>query len=283
MHSIKAIIKNKLTKVVKEKVVVPCMEGHYLDNRCAFITGGSSGIGFAIAESFLKNGASVIITGRNQSNLEIAKTSLIDKTRCSSDSVSIGVLDIADVVNVENNLFNIISQTKKIVDIFVNNAGVNGGEMFPNTKEEDYDRILDTNLKGMYFVSQAAAKYMVSNAIKGNILNITSSSALRPAISPYIVSKWGERGLTLGMAKKYLPYGIIVNGIAPGSTMTPMLRRENIDDLYLDYSPSKRYLIPEEIGNIATILVSQMGRMIVGDTVYMTGGAGLLTFDDMTY
>lgn len=283
MRSVQSIIKKKLIKVVKEKVTVPCMEGHYLDGRCALVTGGSSGIGFAIAEAFLKNGACVLITGRNRSKLEAAKISLLHKTNCSSDAVAIGVLDIADAGSIERNLLSLISQTKRNVDIFVNNAGVNGGELFPNTNEEDYDRILDTNLKGMYFVSQAAAKYMVNNGIQGNLLNVTSSSALRPAISPYIVSKWGERGLTLGMAKKYLPYGIIVNGIAPGSTMTPMLRKDNTNDLYLDYSPSKRYLCPEEIGNMATVLVSQMGRMIVGDTIYMTGGAGLLTFDDMTY
>ena len=85
---------------------------------------------------------------------------------------------------------------------------------FPNTNEKDYDTILDTNLKGVYFFSQEIAQYMIRKSIKGNILNIVSSSALRPAISPYIIAKWGERGLTLGMAKKYLPYGIIVNGLA---------------------------------------------------------------------
>ncbi|WP_347460534.1 SDR family oxidoreductase [Clostridium sp. DMHC 10] len=155
--------------------------------------------------------------------------------------------------------------------------------MFPDTSEEDYDRVLETNLKGMYFLSQEIAKYMVDNKIKGNILNITSSSALRPGISPYIVSKWGERSLTLGMAKKYLPYGIIVNGLAPGSTLTPMLRKDEENDLNLDYSPSKRYAAPEEIGNLATVLVSSMGRMIVGDTIYATGGAGVITYDDTTY
>ena len=169
------------------------------------------------------------------------------------------------------------------IDIFVNNAGINGGDMFPNTKEEDYDRILETNLKGMYFISQEIANYMINNEIEGNILNITSSSSLRPAISPYIISKWGERGLTLGMAKKYLPYGIVVNGLAPGSTLTPMLKKDAENDLNLDYSPAGRYAAPEEIGNLATVLVSNMGRMIVGDTIYATGGAGVITFDDMTY
>lgn len=132
-------------------------------------------------------------------------------------------------------------------------------------------------------MSQAIINYMITNKIKGNILNVTSSSALRPAISPYILSKWGERGLTLGMAKKYLPYGIIVNGIAPGSTATAMVKNNDLNDLNCDYTPTKRYIAPEEIGNIATILVSDMGKMIIGDTVYITGGAGIITYDDIKY
>jgi len=84
------------------------------------------------------------------------------------------------------------------------------------------------------------------------------------------------------MAKKFLKYGIIVNGLAPGPTATAMLKK-NDDDLYCDYSPTKRYLAAEEVGNIATILVSDMGRMIVGDTIYMTGGAGIITYDDVGY
>lgn len=151
-----------------------------------------------------------------------------------------------------------------------------------DTSEEEYDCVLDTNTKGMYFISQEIIKYMISNHISGNILNIVSSSAIRPGTSPYIISKWGERSLTLGMAKKYLPYGIIVNGLAPGSTLTPMLCK-NSDNLDLEYSPSGRYAAPEEIGNLATILVSEMGRMIVGDVIYATGGAGIITIDDTAY
>ena len=173
--------------------------------------------------------------------------------------------------------------SNNIIDIFVNNAGVNGGEVFPNTSEEDFDKVMDTNLKGLYFFSQIIADYMVENKIKGNILNITSSSSLRPGISPYILSKWGEKSLTLGMAKKYLPYGIVVNALAPGNTSTSMVNKNDLLDLTCDYSPSKRFIAPEEIGNIATILVSNMGRMIVGDTIYMTGGSGVITFDDMNY
>ncbi len=278
---LKSFLKKKLVKVKKEKVLIPCLEGKILQGKRALITGGSSGIGYAIAKSFVKNGASIVICGRNSKRLEDAKNSLVVECECSSNNITILELDISSVDSMTKILNNFLKDNQ--VEIFVNNAGVNFGRVFPETSEEDYDNVLNTNLKGMYFISQLIAKYMVKNNIKGNILNITSSSSLRPGISPYIVSKWGERSLTLGMAKKYLPYGIIVNGLAPGSTLTPMLKSDSDNNLNLDYSPSKRYAAPEEIGNLATILVSDMGRMIVGDTIYATGGAGVITYDDATY
>jgi len=283
LKKIRRILKKKLVKVVKEKVIIPYIIGHYLDNRTALITGGSSGIGYAIAESFINNGACVIISGRSLEKLENAKRKLLHECRCNQEKIILFPLDISKTHTINKQLDSLVCGLSQNIDILVNNAGINCGSVFPETSEEDYDRILDTNLKGMYFISQYIAKYMVRKNIKGNILNVTSSSALRPAISPYIIAKWGERGLTLGLAKKYLPYGIIVNGIAPGPTLTPILSTEERTNMQLEYSPSKRYVATEEIGNIATLLVSDIGRMIVGDTVYATGGAGLITFDDMQY
>lgn len=280
---IREFLKKKLVITKKEQITIPCLEGHFLDGRNALITGGSSGIGYAIAKSFLNNGASVVICGRNESKLKDAKEKLCMECHCDNSKIDTMVIDISKVEDMKKILLTYLARDDVKIDIFVNNAGINGGDLFPYTKEEDYDRILEINLKGTYFISQEIADYMVRNRISGNILNITSSSALRPAVSPYIISKWGERGLTLGMAKKYLPYGIIVNGLAPGSTLTPMLKKDSENDLNLDYSPSGRYAAPEEIGNLATVLVSNMGRMIVGDTIYATGGAGVITFDDMSY
>lgn len=278
---LKSYIKKKVLGLRREKVLIPCFEGELLTGRKALITGGSSGIGYAIAKSFLKNGATIVICGRNKSKLETAKQSLSKECCVNVNYIDILELDIASVEMCRQRLSEYLSD--KMIDIFVNNAGTNGGNVFPETTEEEYDKVLDTNLKGMYFVSQEIAKYMVANKIKGNILNITSSSSLRPGITPYVVSKWGERSLTLGMAKKYLPYGIVVNGLAPGPTLTPMLRERDEKDLYLESSPSKRFATPEEMGNLAVVLVSGMGRMIVGDTIYATGGAGVITYDDATY
>ena len=124
---------------------------------------------------------------------------------------------------------------------------------------------------------------MKDNSIQGNILNIASSSSLRPATTPYILSKWGIKGLTIGLAKILIKDGIVVNGLAPGPTATPMLHKDINDDLYIANNPSERFTTPDEIANMAVVLTSSMGRMIVGDTIYMTGGAGILTVDDIKY
>lgn len=275
-------VKNKFVKIKKEKVLVPVYNGNLLNGRRAFITGGSSGIGYAIASAILKNGARVVISGRNIDKLNKAKAKLIKEVKCNDEDIVCYELDITKIDQCYGQFNYFLDRTDKI-DIFVNNAGVNIGDLFPDTNLYDFEKVLETNLKGMYFFSQCIFKYMVNNQIKGNILNITSSSSLRPAISPYIISKWGERSLTLGIAKKALKYGITVNGLAPGSTLTPMLQKDNTNNLTLDYSPIKRYIAPEEIGNMAVVLVSDIGRTIIGDTIYMTGGAGVITYDDMQY
>ena len=276
-----SLLKRKLVKIKKEKILVPCLKSELLQGKKALITGGTSGIGYAIAKEFLNNGACVVICGREKEKIEAAKEKLIQECLCEEHRINILDLDLSCVSEMRSILKKFLCD--KRIDIFVNNAGINGGELFPNTSEEDYDRVLNINLKGMYFISQEIAQYMIDNGIHGNILNITSSSALRPGISPYILSKWGERSLTLGMAKKYLPYGIVVNGLAPGSTLTPMLKHAEEEDMNLEYSPIKRYIAPEEIASLATVLVSGLGRIIVGDTIYATGGAGVITYDDMNY
>jgi 3-oxoacyl-[acyl-carrier protein] reductase len=124
---------------------------------------------------------------------------------------------------------------------------------------------------------------MKENKITGNILNIISSSGLRPAASAYTLSKWGVRGLTLGLAKSLIPYDIVVNGLAPGPTATPMLMKDGSEEIGHTSNPLGRYAMPEEIANMAVVLTSGMGRTVVGDIVYMTGGAGIITFDDMDY
>lgn len=252
-----------------------------LKGRCALVTGGTSGIGFSIAQAFLNAGANVIITGRNRERLDRAVERLDTKKKVYTLE-----LDNTKVSEFEEQFNSILHETQnegiKDIDILVNNAGVNYKGM-PNAIEQEYDMVMDTNLKGAFFLSQIFGKHLVSNGIKGNILNIASASSLRPADSAYSLSKWGLRGLTLGLAKSLGKEGITVNGIAPGPTATPMMIKTEDSNMALERIPLGRYIMPEEIANMAVILVSEMGRSVMGDIIYMTGGAGLLTYDDVPY
>ena len=285
--NIKRIIKKTFKTVFAKRPIyttaniVTIAPNELLKGRKALITGGTSGIGYAIAEAFLKSGASVCITGRNEERLLQAEGNLQKQHYSMEGKICHLVLDNRNVSTFEAKLKEAVNLLGGL-DILVNNAGVQG-DALPNATEEAYDAVLDTNLKGVFFLSQAAGRYMKDNKIKGNILNIASSSSLRPATSSYTISKWGIRGLTLGLAKSLAPLGIVVNGVAPGPTATPMIMHGDKNNITFNHIPAGRYAMPEEIANMVVFLVSDMGHMVIGDIVYMTGGAGVLTFDDLKY
>lgn len=286
VNSIKRVIKYILYGVPMVKRVqanvVSLDINKMLDGRVALITGGTSGIGKAIAETFLKSGATVIITGRDESKInnvlnEIKNQNVLYEQKVFG--VQLNNIQPSSFGHKLEEIIKLISPAK--IDILVNNAGIGGGDI-SNTTEEEFDQVIKTNLNGTFFLSKIVSKYMIKNSIKGNILNIASSSSLRPAASAYTFSKWGIRGFTLGLAKTLAPFDITVNGLAPGPTATPMLHCDG-HDISFEKNPMRRFTMPEEIANMAAVLVSDMGRMIVGDIVYMTGGAGVITFDDIEY
>lgn len=260
--------------------VISLSPNELLKGRTALITGGTSGIGYSIAKAYLESGATVVITGREVDRLNVACEQLRGGDLAFCDRIFGVVMDNTDVSSFAFVLDDILHKVEK-VDVLVNNAGLVGGDI-SSVIEEQYDTIFDTNLKGMFFLSKLIGKHMKENSIKGNILNIASSSSLRPAISAYTLTKWGTRGLTLGLAKVLAPYGITVNGIAPGPTATPMLGKDANSDIIFS-NPLGRFALPEEVANMAVILASDMGRSIIGDIVYMTGGSGLVTLDDVDY
>ena len=274
-----ASLKSNLRKVVKflqtkEKVAIPVPSNvdELLKGKVALITGGSSGIGFSIAQRFLSAGCKVIIAGSNEEKLKKACESL------SSPDAKCIVMNLLDVGTIKPK----VEEARGLfpdgrIDILVNCAGFHPKKSYFDITEEDYDRTMDTNVKGTFFVSQAVGFYMLKNHIKGHILNVSSSSALRPAWSPYEISKWGIRGMTMGLADTLIPYGIIVNAIAPGPTATPMIGKNPNGDLDFPNNPSGRFATPEEIANLALILVSDMGNLVVGDTLYATGGSGVIS------
>lgn len=277
-------LKRKIKTITFKKIPVeiPTLYGEVLKGKVAVVTGGTTGIGFEIAKAFIHNGASVIITGRDNDRIANAVVKLKNEISDNENIfVCVEVLDNTMTTQIEERWKQILSHIEnKHIDILVNNAGVISKTHFGKTDEKDYNLVMETNLKGTYFLSEIVSNYMIENGIKGNILNISSSSALRPAVSAYSMAKWAIHGLTLGMAKKLSPYGIVVNSIAPGPTATRMLQSDNIININRMSSPSERYATASEIANLAVIMVSDMSKMVNGDTMYATGGCGLLTFDD---
>lgn len=279
-RGLKPIVKRLPIHRVIPQIVELKQEG-LLKGRTALVTGGTSGIGNEIAKSFLKAGATVIITGRNQARIDRVVEAIKDELQV--EAVYGMAMDMKDVASIKEKMSQALQMVPSHqIDILVNNAGISG-DSFATTTEEEYDNTLDTNLKGAFFLSQYFAHFFIDNKIKGNILNIASSSSLRPANSAYSLSKWGIRGLSEGLARVLAPYGITVNGIAPGQTITPMMQGTSAENIYHPSNLIGRYILPIEIANMAVILVSEMGRTIVGDIVYMTGGSGNVTNEDLPY
>ena len=287
MRKILRIIKrlyNEILSPFRKKVsaqIVTLAPNELLKGRTAIITGSTSGIGLAIAKAFINAGANVVATGRNKEKLGNTIKELTKITKHDSQ-VYPYVLDVMESNRLESAINDIIALLPNHkIDILVNNVGL--GEVPTVAELENYDIVMNTNLKAVYFLTKYVARHMVSEKIEGNILNIASCASLRPAGSIYGLSKWGIRGITEGFAKILLPHHIVVNGIGPGLTATPFAGKTNNDDLANPSNPSKRLVTPEEVANIAVVLTSGMGRMIVGDVVYLSGGAGVITCDDVSY
>lgn len=288
--TLKSYLKKNIVNAIKlfnppQQVVAQVRElapSDTLDGRTALITGGTSGIGSEMAKAFVKAGASVVITGRKQEKTQEACCKLEAELHVSGRVFPLA-MDNTKVAEFPQKIKQAVRLSPSgRIDILVNNAGLVGGEISTCT-EELYDAILDTNLKGTFFLSQHIARYFIKNKIHGNILNVGSSSSLRPATSAYTMTKWGIYGLTKGLAKVLAPHDITVNGLAPGPTATPMLMPDGIKEDISFHNPVGRFEMPCEIANMAVFLVSEMGRAIVGDMVFMTGGSGIVTYDDVNY
>lgn len=264
----------------KEKRLIPIPQpvgqNDLLKGKVALITGGSGGIGFAMAESFIRTGCKVVIAGTSDKKLKGCCEKLNENNEGRAKYIVLNVLDVQSMPKKVEEAAALFEENR--IDILVNSAGLVAHKSFEDMTEEEYDKIMDVNAKGTFFMSQAVSKHMIKNKIKGHILNLSSSSSLRPAWTPYQMSKWAVKGLTLGMADKLLPYGIVVNAIAPGPVATEMLGKKEGDTIYYHNQPAGRYAVPSEIANLATFMVSDMGNLIVGDTFYITGGSGTITY-----
>lgn len=265
------LAKNLSVKIVTS-IETPVFYGKLLEGKVAWIIGGNGGIGSAIAKAYTQNGCKVVISGTNKDSLESVCMEIGD------GNAKYVIMDVKDIKNIDTSLKLAVSMFGKI-DIFVYSSGVHCKDDFGAIRESTWDDVIDTNLKGMYFSCQAVGNYMISQKIHGHILTVSSASCTKPGWTPYEISKWGVRALTLGFSDKLIKYGIVVNSIAPGPVATKMLKGSCDDNLYWQGNPSGRLSTPAEVANLAVFEVSLMGDMIVGDTLFISGGSGTICLD----
>jgi glucose 1-dehydrogenase len=247
-----------------------------LERKIAIVTGAAGGIGYAIAERFLREKATVVIADFDAEKGE----------KAARDLTPLGeVRFIKTDVGNRLDAHNLVAATLEAygdIDVLVNNAGIVHGADFLDLKEEDFDRVLKVNLKGSFLVGQAVARVMVdkvkAGGAAGSIVNMSSINAVFAIATqvPYSISKGGVSQLTKVMALSLAPYGIRVNAIGPGSIMTEMLASVNSDPAakarILSRTPMGRVGQPSEIASVAAFLASDDASYITGQTIYADGG-----------
>ena len=247
-----------------------------LRNKNVLIFGGGSGIGKAIAIRFIEAGAKVCMTGRTAEKLKAVKEEI------NSPNLFHKVFDITDVES-HHQLFCQCEKELGSLDAFVNAAAVGssclgrGYEPWDITSEE-WDMLTDINFKAAFFLMRNEIDYLKEKGIRGNILNIASNAACMDIIGSYGASKEAIIKWTRALGKKYGHNGIIINGIAPGATFTPMISRyaKDINQKYERHA-IERFIRPDEIAELAYYLMSDYGEIICGHTVVADGGDNAAT------
>ncbi|QCK88462.1 SDR family oxidoreductase [Phreatobacter aquaticus] len=248
-----------------------------LDGKVAIITGAARGIGKAIAERFVAEGASVVISDI----MEDAGKATAAELAKSGKAVFIAA-DVGDAASVAK----LVEGAKKAftgeIDILINNAGIVHSAEFLDLAEADFDKVLRVNLKGSFLVGQAVAKVMVEQVKAGKtpgaIVNMSSVNARLAIVNqiPYCVSKGGVSQLTNVMALGLSEWGIRVNAIGPGSIATEMLASVNTDKTarhrLFSRTPLRRLGEPDEIAKVAVFLASDAASYVTGQTIYADGG-----------
>ena len=242
-------------------------------NKNVLVTGGSSGIGFAIAKAFLAEGANVILCARNGERLNEAKDKLIPPKNQKCLMLEI---DISDINNIPAKLIEADDKLNGI-DIFVNAAGVSDYDGDKMYTEKMYDYICDINQKGLFYMNKFEGDYLVEHGIRGKIINITSKAGERIGFDPYTLSKWGANSITRGNAKRLAPYHINVNGIAPGQVPTNITKElqshKECSNVYTENHSTKRFTMPEEVAETALFLASGSANNVVGQIIVIDGGS----------
>ena len=243
-----------------------------LKGKKALITGGTAGIGRAIAHLFAEQGADVVIFGTSIEKGEEVKKELL--AIAPTQKIDFIATDVSDYEKATKD----VEEAVKIlggVDILVNNAGITRDQLLMKMSEEDWDRVIDVNLKSVFIFSKAVIRTMMK-ARFGKIINISSVIGLtgNPGQVNYSASKSGMIGLTQSLAKEVAARGINVNCIAPGfieTRMTDALEQEQKEAI-LQGVPMKRLGSPKDIANACLFLASSLSDYITGEVIAVDGG-----------
>jgi len=232
--------------------------------KIVLVTGGSRGIGKAIAESFAEAGATVIVTFRNA----------IDEVYFDSKNIKHYKCNVADMKQVQEAVDGILKEYSKI-DVLVNNAGITKDGLLMRMSEEDWDAVIDTNLKGVFNMTKAVSRSMMSKRY-GKIINITSIVGImgNAGQANYVASKAGVIGFTKSVARELASRNININAIAPGFIATEMTDKltDEIKQGYLNSIPLKKFGSGNDIANAVKFFASDESSYITGQTLCVDGG-----------
>lgn len=250
-----------------------CNDMFDLSGRVALVTGGSRGIGKAACIALAQYGADVVVTGISSGN-QATVDEIIKMGRKS-------IFVKCDVSNPEDSKNAVATAVKEFgkLDILVNNAGTATVDPAEDTSVEEYDRVMAVNLRGLFFMCQAAGKAMIEAKRGGRIINIGSifgRVGSEIGASVYHASKGGIVVLTRALACEWAKYGILVNAIGPGFIKTEMTKSiEESPELYRllrDRHALKRFGTPEEVAGAVVYFASDASRFVTGQNLYVDGG-----------
>jgi 3-oxoacyl-[acyl-carrier protein] reductase len=244
-----------------------------LKDKVALITGAGRGIGEATALKFAKEGAKVVVC---DIQLESAEQTAQKIKELGGEAVAVKV-DVTKRDEVDGLIQKAIDEFGRL-DILVNNAGITADAKFLKMAEEDFDKVVAVNLKGVYLCGQAASKVMVEQG-NGVILNASSVVGLYGNFGQtnYAATKFGVIGMTKTWAKELSPKGVRVNAVAPGFILTPMTEKmpEKVLNMMKDKAPIKRLGTPEDVANAYEFLASDEASFITGAVLSVDGGVVL--------
>jgi len=242
-------------------------------DKVAIITGAGRGIGAATAKKFSQEGAKVVVADLNQ---EDVNNTVMEIQASGGEAVGM-IVNVTDRELIEK-MINDTVQNFGRLDILVNNAGITADGQLLKLTEEQWDRVIDVNLKGVFIVSQAAARVMKEQG-SGVILNASSVVGLYGNFGQtnYAATKWGVIGMTKTWAKELGKSGVRVNAVAPGFILTPMTEKmpEKVLEMMKDKAPLKSLGYPEDIANAYAFLASDEARFITGTVLSVDGGVVL--------